>query len=436
MLDTDAPRPRDAKPADMRNLAADLLEAAEAILRKAPGASGEDLRKIMLGNIDAFCRFIDNSQAVADAVAPQLRELVGAAMADVRATMRAAIATVAAKHTSFFVDAFGELLGKGTPEHKAFLAKKDKVEAVVRQVIHKGLAEADTGYRFQAILCELQKLGVDIPPKVAAFAEGLTRLQNCHEEIAELLQEAQSLYHAYEEQVVRGNPALAPRDPEDAIGRLLDLMAKPDGIQTIVNLNDSRTPLAKALYNARMNATDLAWFGMDNKVKGSLVEKMRKAMKEEETLPGNDKLANLVSLVSRHVDGADAAKIDDALAEYVAKKRSLRAAVLSGADDHELRQKLAEAADRLERALADGVVSVDMALNELINAKVPSDNDFKTETAAEIFADIVEENIDTVKKSFSGLIGKGRIAVAFKNAEKDDVNHQHDGHKKVTANKL
>lgn len=77
-----------------------------------------------------------------------------------------------------------------------------------------------------------------------------------------------------------------------------------------------------------------------------------------------------------------------------------------------------------------------MALNEVINAKAPSDNDFETETAAEIFADIVEENIDTVKKSFSGLIGKGRIAVAFKNAEKDDVNHQHDGHKKVTANKL
>ncbi|MBQ9727240.1 MAG: hypothetical protein IJV65_07030, partial [Kiritimatiellae bacterium] len=97
MLDTDAPRPRDAKPADMRNLAADLFDAAEAILRKAPNASGEDLRKIMLGNIDAFCRFIDNSQAVADAVVPQLRELVGAAMADVRATMRAAIAAALGK---------------------------------------------------------------------------------------------------------------------------------------------------------------------------------------------------------------------------------------------------------------------------------------------------------------------------------------------------
>ena len=346
------------------------------------------------------------------------------------------VATVAAKHTSFFVDAFGELLGKGTPEHKAFLAKKDKVEAAVRQVIHKGLAEADTGYRFQAVLSELQKLGVDIPPKVAAFAEGLTRLQNCHEEISELLQETEALYKAYEEQILRGSPVLAPRDSDDAIGRLLDLMAKPDGIQTIVSLSDIHTPLAKALYDARMNATDLAWFGMDNKVKGSLIEKMREAMKEEETLPGNDKLANLVSLVSRHVDGAVRDEIDDALADYASKKRSLRAAVLSGADDHELRQKLAEAADRLERAVARGVESIDMAINDLADAKPPREDDFKTETAAEIFADIVSENIDAVKKSFSGLIGKGRIAVAFKNAEKDDVNHQHDGHKKVTANKL
>ena len=67
-------------------------------------------------------------------------------------------------------------------------------------------------------------------------------------------------------------------------------------------------------------------------------------------------------------------RVGDALANYAARKRSLRAAVLSGADAHELRQKLAEAANRHERALAD--------------------------------------------------------------AQNDDANHQNDGHKKVTANKL
>ena len=53
LLDTDAPRPRDATAADMRNLAADFFEAAEALLNKAPGASPEAFRQIMLGNIDA-----------------------------------------------------------------------------------------------------------------------------------------------------------------------------------------------------------------------------------------------------------------------------------------------------------------------------------------------------------------------------------------------
>ena len=181
----------------------------------------------------------------------------------------------------------------------------------------------------------------------------------------------------------------------------------------------------------------MIWNGNKGVVKGSLVPKLREAMQDEETLPGNEKLSHLVSLVSRHVDGDNAAKIDDALADYASKKRSLRAAVLSGAaNQDELRQKLAEAASRLEHALADGLIAIDLALNEVIDAKAPRASDFKTETAAEIFADIVGENIASVKKSFSGFISKGKIGIAFKNAEKDDVNHQNDGHKKVRGNKL
>ena len=44
-----------------------------------------------------------------------------------------------------------------------------------------------------------------------------------------------------------------------------------------------------------------------------------------------------------------------------------------------------------------------------------------------MFTDFAQQRVDE---------GKGKIGIAFKNAEKDDVNHQHDGHKKVTANKL
>ena len=203
-----------------------------------------------------------------------------------------------------------------------------------------------------------------------------------------------------------------------------------------MNLGNLENPLAKEIYKARSDASDMVWIGNNGEVTGTLVPRLRKAMQDEENLPGNEELSHLVSLVSRHADADSAAKIDDALADYVAKKRSLRAAVLSGADDHELRQKLAKAADRLERALADAILAIDMALNEVINAKAPSAADFETETAAEIFADIVNENIDSVKKSFSGLIGKGLIANAFRNATKDDVNHKNDGHRKVRMNKL
>ena len=95
-----------------------------------------------------------------------------------------------------------------------------------------------------------------------------------------------------------------------------------------------------------------------------------------------------------------------------------------------------QAADRLEHAVARGVEAIDLALNDVRDAKPPLEDNFETETAAEIFADIVNENIDAVKKSFTGLFGKGRIARAFVNAQNDDPNHQHDGHRKVRTNKL
>lgn len=72
-----------------------------------------------------------------------------------------ALAAVAAKHSDFFIASFEELLGKGTEEQKAFSAMREKVHAAVSAVIHKGKTKDDTGYRFQALLSEMQKLGVD-----------------------------------------------------------------------------------------------------------------------------------------------------------------------------------------------------------------------------------------------------------------------------------
>ena len=72
-------------------------------------------------------------------------------------------------------------------------------------------------------------------------------------------------------------------------------------------------------------------------------------------------------------------------------------------------------------------------------------NDFITMTAAEVFADIVHANMDAVMKCFGGkhLFGLGAIfgggmsiSSALKAAVKMDKDHQTDGHKKVSANKL
>ena len=88
------------------------------------------------------------------------------------------------------------------------------------------------------------------------------------------------------------------------------------------------------------------------------------------------------------------------------------------------------------RAIADGMEGIQTALDDSHDAEPPDEDCFTTESAAEIFADIVEENFDAVKGSFNSAIGKGKLAIAFKKAVKDDLNHQNDGHQKAKATQL
>ena len=348
------------------------------------------------------------------------------------------VAAVAAKHSDFFIASFEELLGKGTKEQKAFSAMREKVHAAVSAVIHKGKTKDDTGYRFQALLSEMQKLGVDIPPQVATFVEGLTRLQNCYEELSDLIHETESLCHAYTEQVVNGNPDLVPHAPDDVIGKLLGLLSRPGAHAVSGSLDLGTGGIAREIYDVRSQTMDLAWKGMDGTIKGTLVTQMAEAIEAEKNLPGNDKLSHLVSLVSRHAFPDDAAKIDGALARFADVKRRLRCAEASGADGRaaELRKELGDAQNKLMRAVSDGMEGIQTALDESHDAEPPDEDCFTTESAAEIFADIVNENFDAVKGSFNSAIGKGKLAYAFKKAVKDDVNHQNDGHQKAKMNQL
>ena len=205
------------------------------------------------------------------------------------------VAAVAAKHSDFFIASFEELLGKGTKEQKAFSAMREKVHAAVSAVIHKGKTQDDTGYRFQALLSEMQKLGVDIPPQVATFVEGLTRLQNCYEELSDLIHETESLCHAYTEQVVNGNPDLVPPAPDDVIGKLLGLLSRPGALAASNNLDPNKGGIAREMYDVRSQTMDLAWKGMDGAIKGTLVTQMAEAIEAEKNLPGNDKLSHLAT---------------------------------------------------------------------------------------------------------------------------------------------
>ena len=348
------------------------------------------------------------------------------------------VAAVAAKHSDFFIASFEELLGKGTKEQKAFSAMREKVHAAVSAVIHKGKTKDDTGYRFQALLSEMQKLGVDIPPQVATFVEGLTRLQNCYEELSDLIHETESLCHAYTEQVVNGNPDLVPPAPDDVIGKLLGLLSRPGAIAASGSLDPKPGEISREIYDVRSQTMDLAWKGMDGTIKGTLVTQMAEAIEAEKNLPGNDKLSHLASLVSRHAFPDDVAKINGALARFADVKRRLRCAEASGADGRaaELRKELGDAQNKLMRAVSDGMEGIQTALDESHDAEPPDEDCFTTESAAEIFADIVNENFDAVKGSFNSAIGKGKLAYAFKKAVKDDVNHQNDGHQKAKANQL
>ena len=284
----------------------------------------------------------------------------------------------------------------------------------------------------------MQKLGVDIPPQVATFVEGLTRLQNCYEELSDLIHETESLCHAYTEQVVNGNPDLVPPAPDDVIGKLLGLLSRPGAIAASGSLDPKPGEISMEIYDVRSQTMDLAWKGMDGAIKGTLVTQMAEAIEAEKNLPGNDKLSHLASLVSRHAFPDDVAKINGALARFADVKRRLRCAEASGAEGRaaELRKELGDAQNKLMRTISDGMEGIQTALDDSHDAEPPDEDCFTTESAAEIFADIVNENFDAVKGSLNSAIGKGKLAYAFKKAVKDDVNHQNDGHQKAKANQL
>ena len=294
------------------------------------------------------------------------------------------VAAVAAKHSDFFIASFEELLGKGTKEQKAFSAMREKVHAAVSAVIHKGKTKDDTGYRFQALLSEMQKLGVDIPPQVATFVEGLTRLQNCYEELSDLIHETESLCHAYTEQVSRSLTAIlnsSPTPPTTSSASFSAFCPNPAPLLPPITWIPT-----KAESPGRCTTSGLrpwiwpgkAWMAPS---RARLSRRWPRPSRPRRTFPATTSFrtssplsratpfrttSHLASLVSRHAFPDDAARINGALARFADVKRRLRCAEASGADGRaaELRKELGDAQNKLMRAVSDGMEGIQTAIDE------------------------------------------------------------------------
>ena len=75
-----------------------------------------------------------------------------------------------------------------SPAGKAALAQnRAKAEAVIAAINDKGNFSFHSCYRLEAILSELQKLGLELPPQINCFIQSMTRMQNMFAETNALL---------------------------------------------------------------------------------------------------------------------------------------------------------------------------------------------------------------------------------------------------------
>ena len=87
-----------------------------------------------------------------------------------------------------------------SPAGKASLAKnRAKAEAAIKAINEKGNFSFHACYRLEAILSELQKLGLELPPQINCFIQSMTRMQNMFAETNALLSEIKAGFGAFKE---------------------------------------------------------------------------------------------------------------------------------------------------------------------------------------------------------------------------------------------
>ena len=115
-----------------------------------------------------------------------------------------------------------------SPAGKAALeVNRDKVEAVLDSILAKGKFSYDVVYRLNAVVSELQKLGLELPPQINCFVQSMARLANTISEMNTIINQTRALIDTVDGYV---RPGPAPqRDELDLLGIALDFRTSAEG---------------------------------------------------------------------------------------------------------------------------------------------------------------------------------------------------------------
>ena len=136
-----------------------------------------------------------------------------------------------------------------SPAGKAALAaNRAKAEAAIKAINGKGNFSFHACYRLEAILSELQKLGLELPPQINCFIQSMTRMQNMFAETNALLSEIKAGFGAFK---VKGQYLQGVEtDPHDIIGVELFMSGLNENIRSNMDEADFASTLKERLASA------------------------------------------------------------------------------------------------------------------------------------------------------------------------------------------
>ncbi len=169
---------------------------------------------------------------------------------------------------SFVLRGFENLL---SPAGKTALdANRDKVEAVLDSILAKGKFSYDVVYRLNAVVSELQKLGLELPPQINCFVQSMARLANTISEMNTIINQTRALIDTVDGYV---RPGPAPqRDELDLLGIALDFRTSAEG-QVLVDDDNTQlnwgkadgTPFQVSTYLHHLGAEGFGGFSFEDK---------------------------------------------------------------------------------------------------------------------------------------------------------------------------